>query len=102
MISDNASTYLAVAEELQRMYNSVEPKEALEYQNISWHFIPKRAPWYGGFWERIIDLTTQAVKKTLGGTFISLKQLKTVVMEVEAMLNDRPLTHLSSVHHIVF
>ena len=73
MISDNASTYLAVAEELQRMYNSVELKEALEYQNISWDFIPKRAPWYSRFWERIIGLTTQAVKKTLSRTFISLK-----------------------------
>jgi len=96
MISDNASTYLAAAEELQRMFNSEELKEALESQNISWQFIPKRAPWYGGFWERIIGLTKQAVKKTLGRTFISLKQLETVITEVEAMLNDRPLTYLSS------
>ena len=96
MISDNASTYLAAAEELQRMFNSVELKEALESQNISWHFIPKRAPWYGGFWERIIGLTKQAVRKTLGRTFINLKQLETVITEIEAMLNDRPLTYLSS------
>ena len=29
-------------------------------------FIPKWAPWYGGFWEQIIGLKKQAVKKTLG------------------------------------
>ena len=96
MISDNASTYLAVAEELQRMFNSDALKEALESQNISWHFIPKRAPWYGGFWERIIGLTKLAVKKTPGRTFITLKQLETVITEIEAMLNDRPLTYVSS------
>jgi len=78
------------------MFNSEELKETLESQNISWQFIPKCAPWYGGFWERIIGLTKQAVKKTLGRAFISLKQLETVVTEVEAMLNDRPLTYLSS------
>ena len=47
MISDNASTYLAAAEELQRMFSSEALKEALESQNVTWHFIPKRAPWYG-------------------------------------------------------
>lgn len=43
MISDNASTYLAVAEELQRMFNTEALKEALESQNVTWQFIPKRA-----------------------------------------------------------
>lgn len=62
MISDNASTYLSAAEELRKMFESDTLKEALESQNISWTFIPKRAPWYGGFWERIIGLTKQAVK----------------------------------------
>ena len=48
------------------------------------------------FWECIIGLTKQAVRKTLGRTFISLKQLETMVTEIEAMLNDRPLTYISS------
>ena len=96
IISDNASTYLAAAEELQRMFNSDTLKEALESQNVTWQFIPKRAPWYGGFWERLVGLTKQTLKKTLGRTFITLKQLETVVTEIEAILNDRPLTYISS------
>ena len=96
MISDNASTYLEAAEELQRMFNSESLKEALESQNVTWHFIPKRAPWYGGFWEHIIGMTKQAVRKTLGRTSITLKQLETVITEIEAMLNDRPPTYISS------
>ena len=35
-------------------------------------------------------------EKTLGRTFITLKQFETVVTEIEAMLNDRPLAHISS------
>ena len=96
IISDNASTYLAAAEELQRMFNSDTLKEALESQNVTWQFIPKRAPWYGGFWERLVGLTKQTLKKTLGRTFIALKQLETVATEIEAILNDRPLTYISS------
>ena len=96
MLSDNASTYLAAAEDLQKLFESDTLKETLGCQNITWHFIPKRAPWYSGFWERLIGLTKQAVKKTLGRAFITLPQLETIVVEVEAMLNDRPLTYVSS------
>ena len=44
----------------------------------------------------MIGLTKQAVKKILGRAFISCEQLETIVVEVEAMLNDRPLTYVSS------
>ena len=46
-------------EELQRMFNSGTLKEALESQNVIRQFIPKGAPWYGGFWEQLIGLTKQ-------------------------------------------
>ena len=35
------------------------------------------------------------MKKTLGRVFITLKQLETIIVEIEAMLNDRPLTYVS-------
>ena len=41
-------------------------------------------------------MTKQTVKKTLGRPFITLPQLETIVVEIEAMLNDRPLTYVSS------
>ena len=95
MLSDNASTYLAAAEDLQKLFKSDTQKESLGHQNITWYFIPRRAPWYGGFWERLIGMTKQTVKKTLGRAFITLPQLETIVVEIEAMLNDRPLTYVS-------
>jgi len=96
MISDNASTFLAAAEELEKLMTSNTLKEALERQNVRWHFIPKRAPWYGGFWERMIGLTKQALKKTLGRAYVTLTQLETVIVEIEAMLNNRPLMFVSA------
>ena len=76
MVSDNASTYLAAVEEIKELLESVDLREALGRQHVTWSFIPKRAPWYGGFWERLVGLTKQAVKKTLGRTFVTLQTLE--------------------------
>ena len=63
---------------------------------MTWQFIPKRAPWFGGFWERLIGLTKQTLIKTLGRTFVTLPVLETIIVEIEASLNDRPPTYILS------
>ena len=86
LISDNASTYMVTAEELLKLFNSPLLTETLTRKGVVWKFIPKGVPWYGGFWERLIGLTKATLKKVLG----------TIIVEVKAMLNDRPLTYISS------
>ena len=95
LISDNASTYMSAAEELQQLFNSSLLTENIHRKGVMWRFIPKRAPWYGGFWERLIGLTKTALKKVLGRTFATLSSLQTLIVEVEAILNDHPLTYVS-------
>jgi len=51
LISDNGSTYLAVAEKLERLFLSADLSEALAHRGTQWQFILKRAPWFGGIWE---------------------------------------------------
>jgi len=94
VISNNGSTYLAAAEELSSLLESEELKEMLGRQGVQWKFIPKRAPWYGGFWERLVGLTKMSLKKVLGRANVSLLVLQTLVIEIEATLNDRLLTHV--------
>ena len=96
MISDNESTYMSAAEELHKLMGLPQVKEELGRRGLSWQFIPKRAPWYGGFWERLVGLTKAAIKKVLGRRHVSLPTLETIIMEIEAILNDRPLTYVSS------
>ena len=95
MMSDNATTYTSAAEELTELPSSEEIRTALGRKGIEWKFIPKKAPWFGGYWERLIGLTKASIKKTLGRAHIILLTLQTIVTEVEAVLNDRPLTHIS-------
>ena len=96
LISDNGSTFLAAAEELKTLFVSTELSETLARKGTQWKFIPKRAPWFGGFWERLIGITKTTLKKTLGRTHVTLEGLQTIIVEVEALLNDRPLTYSSS------
>ena len=65
VVSDNASTYLAAADELQRLLQSDHLTELLGRQGVLRHFLPKRAPWYGGWWELLISLTKMSLKKVL-------------------------------------
>ena len=96
MISDNATTYVASAKEIQRLTSSPSLQETLNTHGTTWKFIPKRAPWYGGFYERLIGLTKNCIRKVLGRSFVSVDVLNTVITEVECISNDRPLTYVSS------
>ncbi|XP_053390067.1 uncharacterized protein LOC128552993 [Mercenaria mercenaria] len=96
MISDNAATYLSASNYLKRMFEYSSVMEMLNRRGIEWKFIPSRAPWYGGFWERLIGLTKTTLKKILGKACICFETLQTIVTEIEAIMNDRPLTYISS------
>ena len=65
LISDNASTFASVNNGLKELFQSQALKEALAREGIEWLFIPKKAPWYGEFWERLIGLTKSTIKKVL-------------------------------------
>ena len=95
VISDNASTYLLAAEELinNKLLNSVELETAMERREVVWRFITKRALWHGGYWERFIGLTKTALKRVFGRAHINLITLQTLVVEIENILKNRPLTY---------
>ena len=53
----------------------------------------ERAPWWGGFYERLIGLVKRCLKKTLGKAYLNMIKLNTILIEVEAVLNTRSLTY---------
>ena len=81
--SDNARTFLACVDELQKTYGHLSPR---------WKFIIPRSPWWGGWWERLVRSVKSAVRKTLGVKHIPRSELETILHEVEACINSRPLT----------
>ena len=60
---------------------------------IEWCFIVEKAPWWGGFYERLVGSVKRCLKKIVGSAKLTLDELQTVVIEVEATLNSRPLMY---------
>ena len=96
MISDNALTFTSAADYIKSLLNDPAIREYMREHQINWSFNPKRAPWWGGFFERLIGLTKIAIQKTLRRSRITMDQLVTLVTEIECALNNRPLTYIDS------
>jgi len=56
----------------------------------------EKAPWWGGFYERMIQLVKRSLRKVLGNAKLTYEELETVVVQVEGTLNSRPLTQVES------
>ena len=81
IVSDNATTFHAAA---------VEPLP------VRLQFIPPSHPWFGGFYEWLVSLIKAPLKKLLRKPLLWFKGLETVILEVEHLVNHRPLTHIGS------
>ena len=52
-------------------------------RRIEWRFITPRAPWQGGIWERLVGLTKSALKRVLGKSMVSFRELETLTIQIE-------------------
>ena len=50
--------------------------------------------WAKGFYEHLIKLVKDSLKKVVGNAHLDYDQLTTILAEVENALNSRPLTYL--------
>ena len=100
MISDNAKTFNGAAEELSvhstQIMETSDAQKFLFNRGIKWYFIVARAPWWGGFYERMIGMVKRSLKKAIGKALLFMDELITIITEIEAVINSRPLTYLYS------
>ncbi|GFW99521.1 integrase catalytic domain-containing protein [Trichonephila clavipes] len=62
---------------------------------IHWHFIPPYSPHFGGLWEAAVKLAKAHLIKAYKTTILNFEELTTLICQIEACLNSRPLTPLS-------
>ena len=91
LISDNAKEFISASEILKTVFTADSVQDSCASVNIKWLFIPAVAPWMGGFYERMIGTVKRALRKVLGRKCLNLVQLQTIVLEVSAVVNSRPL-----------
>ena len=99
MWSDSGTNFTAgekeMREGLDRILNSEKVRNFLVDRGIEWHFSPPTGPHFGGAWEKLVSSTKNALKDTLGNRCVDEEVFRTVIKNVQALVNSRPLTHLS-------
>ncbi|XP_032790461.2 uncharacterized protein LOC116927531 [Daphnia magna] len=97
--SDNGTNLVAAEQELRQALEELferrnELQTIMSCQQIEWHFSPPDGPHFGGVWERLVQSCKREMKISVGTRLVTDRVLRTVVAEVAALLNSRPLTHL--------
>lgn len=65
-------------------------------REMEWHFIPPDAPEFGGLWESSVKSAKTHLKRIVGNSKLTFEELATVLTEIEAVLNSRPLFAISN------
>ncbi|KAL0149811.1 hypothetical protein M9458_054859 [Cirrhinus mrigala] len=98
LYSDHGTNFHGGQRELQETFLSLTPQIQLHLakQKISFHFNPPGAPHFGGAWEREIKSVKTALRVTVSSQVVTEEVLQTVLIEVEGVLNSKPLGYISS------
>eukprot|EP00794_Sanderia_malayensis_P000784 gene784-biopygen61 len=93
IISDNGSTFRATAVDLHQLYEHPEVQAYLANNYITWNFNLALAPWWGGWFEKMVGLTKGILRRCLGKPMLRFREMEVVLKKVQAILNNRPLCY---------
>jgi hypothetical protein len=101
---DNAQTFKGAQNQLRQLYLLQDSKD---HQNavanfatergIEFSFVPSYSPVFGGLWEAGIKGAKYHLKRVVGQQVLTYEELNSVVIQVEGVLNSRPLLALQSI-----
>ena len=98
VISDNGSNLVEGERELRegiQRWNQARIQRDLSQKGIQWHFNPPGASHYGGVFKRMVQSIKRIMTRLVGNRVLDDDALHTFALEVERILNSRPITPLS-------
>jgi hypothetical protein len=95
---DNGSNFIGASNELKSFIgqNASDISDAITSELINFHFLPPYAPHFGGLHEAGVRSVKHHLRRVLGSAHLTYEDLYTTLTQIEALLNSRPLTPLSS------
>jgi len=99
--ADNGTNFQGASNELHEIYNMLHSSSQmarvqyfLTNEGCEWKFIPPHAPHFG-LWEAAVKSMKYHLRRTLSSHIATYEELYTLLAEIEACLNSRPLCALS-------
>jgi transposase InsO family protein len=103
ILSDNGTNFVGAdreLNELRALFQSDEHNEKIQSfltdRKIQWRFNPPNSPHFGGLWEAAVKSFKRHLIRVVGTEVLIYEHFNTLVIEIEAILNSRPITPISS------
>lgn len=102
LYSDNGTNFVSANKILQENADIEEEEYHAEVCNelrkndTKWHFSPAGAPHFNGLAEAAVKTVKMHLLKTIGDTKLTYEEMCTLLAQIEACVNSRPLCQLSS------
>lgn len=100
---DNAGTFKGAGNELKALYElhrkTNHESLVLEYasqKEITFHYAPSYSPNFQGLVESAVKSAKYHFKRIIGSSPYTYEEFNTIIIQIEGILNSRPITELSS------
>lgn len=98
VFSDNGTNFIGAKSELHDLYVMFQKEvtqsqlhEFCQVKEINWRTIPPNSPHFGGLWEAGVKSVKSVLKKVYKSATLTIFELYTLLCQVEAILNSRPM-----------
>lgn len=91
IVSDNATNFVGANRYLMKIF-----AEAVKSEQIKWSFNPPHASHFGGLFEAGIKSVKTHLARVIGDQCLTYEEFNTVLIQIESLLNSRPLCALSN------
>lgn len=100
LYSDNGTNFVGAEKEIKKIIRETKFVESISnyanYHGIKFHFVPPGSPHMGGLWEAGVKSMKYHLRRVVGKATLTFVEFYTLLCQVEAILNSRPLCSLSN------